>query len=65
LLTEQDLALLGSTFSRAYPIEDAHCFEQLLNEIDDADRHSRTARNHHRETGEFTPRPAVLGGGRR
>ncbi|HEX6661580.1 MAG TPA: hypothetical protein VF067_06910 [Sphingomicrobium sp.] len=38
LLTESDLTLLGPTFSRAWPVEDAPVFVELLREIDKADR---------------------------
>jgi hypothetical protein len=40
LLTQQDLNLLGPTFERAWPVEDApSSFEALLEAIDEADRH--------------------------
>ena len=39
LLTQQDLNLLGPTFERVWPIEDApSSFEELLYAIDQADR---------------------------
>lgn len=39
LLTQRDLNLLGPTFERAWPIEEAPSrFEELLHAIDDADR---------------------------
>lgn len=38
LLTQQDLNLLGPTFKRAWPVEDAPQFEDLLRAIDEADR---------------------------
>jgi hypothetical protein len=38
LLTQRDLNLLGPTFERAWPIEDAPAFSELLRAIDDADR---------------------------
>lgn len=37
LLTESDLTLLGPTFTRAWPVEDAPMFGDLLREIDKAD----------------------------
>lgn len=37
LLTARDLDLLGAGFRRAYPIEDAPCFEELLRAIDEAE----------------------------
>lgn len=41
LLTERDLNLLGPTFERAWPIEEAPAFSELLRAIDDADRKLR------------------------
>ncbi|HXG80910.1 MAG TPA: hypothetical protein VNJ05_03830 [Sphingomicrobium sp.] len=38
LLTEQDLDRLGHTFTRLWPIEQAPCFEELLEAIDEAER---------------------------
>ena len=38
LLTEQELNLLGPTFDRAWPVEDAPEFSELLRAIDEADR---------------------------
>ena len=38
LLTSDELALLGSFFYRAYPVNDAPCFVALLAAIDDAHR---------------------------
>jgi hypothetical protein len=37
LLTRHDLNLLGPTFNRVWPVEDAPSFNQLLQAIDDAD----------------------------
>lgn len=37
LLTVRDLARLGPTFDRAYPIDDTPCFSELLRAIDVAD----------------------------
>lgn len=42
LLTRRDLELLGGAFSRAFPLEDVPCFEELLQKVDDADA-SRTS----------------------
>ena len=39
LLTRQDLSLLGPTFDRAWPVEEAPAFNELLRAIDEADRH--------------------------
>ncbi|HEU4957427.1 MAG TPA: hypothetical protein VFT40_07365 [Sphingomicrobium sp.] len=38
LLTQQDLEMLGQGFDRAFPIDDALVFEDLLQAIDRADR---------------------------
>jgi len=37
LLTRRDLNLLGPTFDRAWPVEDAPAFNELLRKIDEAD----------------------------
>lgn len=38
LLTTQDLTLLGPTFDRTWPVEEAPTFNELLRAIDEADR---------------------------
>lgn len=38
LLTKRDLGLLGPTFDRAWPVEEAPNFSELLRAIDKADR---------------------------
>jgi hypothetical protein len=38
LLTQQDLSLLGSSFTRVWPIDETPCFGGLLAAIDDAER---------------------------
>jgi hypothetical protein len=38
LLTRRDLNLLGPTFDRVWPVEDAPSFSELLRAIDEADR---------------------------
>ena len=38
LLTKRDLRLLGPTFDRAWPVEEAPAFDELLQAIDEADR---------------------------
>lgn len=38
LLTRKDVRLLGPTFDRLWPVEEAPCFSQLLEAIDEADR---------------------------
>jgi hypothetical protein len=37
LLTRKDVALLGPTFDRLWPVEDAPAFGDLLRAIDEAD----------------------------
>lgn len=48
LLTRRDLTLLGPTFSRAWPVEEAPDFHELLSAIDEADNQLR----HHAEPGD-------------
>lgn len=38
LLTREDVRLLGPSFNRLWPVEDAPCFSGLLQAIDEADR---------------------------
>jgi hypothetical protein len=38
LLTQADLNLLGPTLQRVWPVDEAACFPQLLQAIDEADR---------------------------
>ena len=38
LLTESDLDRLGHTFTRAWPVQNIPCFEDLLEAIDGADQ---------------------------
>jgi hypothetical protein len=38
LLTQRELNLLGPTFERAWPVDDAPDFDELLRAIDDAER---------------------------
>ena len=38
LLTQDDLTRLGSAFDRAWPVNEAPCFQGLLEAIDEADR---------------------------
>ncbi len=38
LLTRQDLDMLGPTFDRIWPVEEAPHFSELLRAIDNADR---------------------------
>ena len=39
LLTKQDLSVLGPAFNRAWPVEKAPSFSELLRAIDEADQH--------------------------
>ena len=45
LLTRNDVRLLGPTFDRLWPVEDAPAFSELLEAIDDADRQLRRKRD--------------------
>jgi hypothetical protein len=45
LLTQRDLTLLGPAFDRAWPVEEAPAFDELLRAIDQAD-------GEHQKTGE-------------
>jgi len=45
LLTRRDLGLLGPTFSRAWPVEEAPDFHELLSAIDEADAELRRKAN--------------------
>jgi hypothetical protein len=38
LLTQRDLNLLGPTFERAWPVDEARSFDELLHAIDKADQ---------------------------
>ena len=40
LLTQREVALLGATFDRLWPVEEAPEFDGLLRAIDEADRKS-------------------------
>lgn len=42
LLTKHDLSLLGPTFDRVWPVEEAPAFSELLRAIDQADRELRS-----------------------
>lgn len=42
LLTSRDLVMLGPTFDRIWPVEEAPHFRQLLQAIDEADRKLET-----------------------
>lgn len=42
LLTQRELALLGPTFDRAWPVEDVPHFSELLRAIDEADEALRS-----------------------
>jgi hypothetical protein len=45
LLTQGDLDLLGPTFSRLWPVEEAPGFDELIRAIDAADAEARRAGN--------------------
>lgn len=45
LLTARDLQVLGKGFTRAFPIEEAPAFGELLRAIDEADRELRNGRD--------------------
>lgn len=47
LLTRSELETLGPTFTRAWPIDEATAFDELLAAIDEADSGRRTERNIH------------------
>lgn len=38
LLTQRDLSLLGHSFTRLWPVDEAPCFDGLLDAIDKAER---------------------------
>lgn len=42
LLTQRDLSLLGHSFTRLWPVDEAPCFEGLLDAIDRAERDLHT-----------------------
>jgi hypothetical protein len=44
LLTQRDLNLLGPTFERVWPVEEAPSFTELLEAIDEADREMQVER---------------------
>jgi hypothetical protein len=50
LLTESDLTMLGPTFTRAWPVEDAPMFGELLSEIDNAELELRRTANQPEKT---------------
>lgn len=45
LLTQVELDQLGQGFDRAFPIDDANVFEDLLHAIDEADRQLQFGEN--------------------
>jgi|GEM_PF-1004297 len=47
LLTQRELGLLGRGFDRAFPVDPAPCFEDLVRAIDEAE--SKLQRSHERE----------------
>lgn len=67
LLTEHDLEVLGPAFSRAWPVDEAPCFTQLLEAIDEADRLHRVPkpRAAPKDERSRTPERNPIGAGRR
>lgn len=51
LLTRRDLDTLGPAFSRAWPVEQAPAFAELLRAIDQADAELRREENKHNGNG--------------
>lgn len=47
LLTQHDLYLLGRGFDRAFPVDPAPCFDDLLRAIDEAERGMDITRSDH------------------
>ena len=47
LLTERELNLLGPAFDRAWPVEEAPAFDELLRAIDQADRQVENSGERH------------------
>lgn len=45
LLTQRDLDVLGQQFNRFFPIGEAHCFGELLQAIDEAERQFASSPN--------------------
>ena len=44
LLTQRDVEMLGTSFTRLWPVDETPCFGALLQAIDEADRQLRQAR---------------------
>lgn len=44
LLTQREVDLLGQSFTRLWPIEEAPDFDELIRAIDEADRETRPGR---------------------
>jgi hypothetical protein len=59
LLTQRDLATLGHTFSRAYPVANITEFDDLLRAIDEAEARSSDPRP--RREGEGAKRAGTIG----
>ena len=43
LLTARDLEMLGQSFTRAYPVDETICFDELLRAVDEAEQDHRQA----------------------
>ena len=52
LLTQRDLELLGTSFTRLWPVDETPCFSGLLQAIDEADRELRRKREAEAEASE-------------
>ena len=48
LLTQHDLSLLGHSFTRLWPVDEAPCFDGLIEAIDRADRDLQRSKEHSR-----------------
>jgi hypothetical protein len=51
LLTEEEVSLLGGSFTRLWPVDDAPKFEDLLEAIDEAERRLTEERRHEMNVG--------------
>jgi hypothetical protein len=65
LLTQRDLKTLGPSFSRAWPVDEAPCFTQLLDAIDVAESQSLRREGEVDGYGRAPATPHPIGGGRR
>lgn len=56
LLTQYELELLGKGFDRAFPLNEARDFDDLLRAIDEADRRLRDSEQTSPQSGPAAPR---------